>query len=345
MRRKILLLFITFVVVTSLVIAGCAAPAPAPAPAPSPAPTPAPAPEPEPIVITVMTALPMYFGSMEPAQWLIDRINERAKGELILEYKGGWEVIGVNEQPMAVKAGVIDMTSTWVQISEDLGADMMGLSRLTPQEERENGFYDYFNELNQQHGLFYLGRMWAWEGPGTVIFTNKRVETPSELAGQMLAAELLYAGFPEALGVVPMAIPDDELYTALERGVVDGFVNPIDQVLYAGYQEVVKYMIDHPYYKTNGMQIMNLDTWNSLPKHLQDLVMEVMIEVEADQGPFYTGIRETDRQGLIDAGVELITFSPADAEWYINLAYDSIWDLEMEKNPEHAAKMRELLTK
>ncbi len=66
-----------------------------------------------------------------------------------------------------------------------------------------------------------------------------------------------------------------EVYTAVERGVVDGFaLSTVGMIVDAGLYEVTKYTIDHPFLNTNFVVIMNLDSWNRIPKNLQDLLRE-----------------------------------------------------------------------
>jgi len=50
------------------------------------------------------------------------------------------------------------------------------------------------------------------------------------------------------------------------------------------------------------------------------------------------------KDSIID-GVEFIKFSPADAEWYLDLAYQAEWDFYMEKDPVNTAKFKKLVTK
>lgn len=69
-------------------------------------------------------------------------------------------------------------------------------------------------------------------------------------------------------------------YGALEQGVIDAAVHGFDSATKASLYEVTKYVIDHPFGGTSTSMIINLDTWNSLPKHLQDVLMEAAIWLE-----------------------------------------------------------------
>ena len=53
----------------------------------------------------------------------------------------------------------------------------------------------------------------------------------------------------KALGGSPIIVAPPELYSALEKGVVDGYGWPQIGHIERKFHEIVKYQIDHPYYK------------------------------------------------------------------------------------------------
>jgi len=279
---------------------------------------------------------------------LIDRINERAKGELTIELTGGPEVVPAAELAMTVKKGMIDMAFLPACFSASLvpGAETVGLSQLLPEEEIEVGAFDIWQEEHKKAGLYYLGRAWTTHGPGFYIFTREKVETPSDLVGQKIQSEVSLRAFLTEAGAISVSLPREEIYTALERGVIDGFFNPLDVVYGKGWNEVVEYCIDHPFMQPDDSTIISLDTWNRLPKHLRSLVIEVQRELLADVWPSWCTEYVNEKRGLlVEAGMEFIKFSPADAKWYLDNIYRTEWERQLQVAPEVAPKLRELLSK
>ena len=208
---------------------------------------------------------------------------EQAKGELIIDYIGGPEVIASREQYEAARVGVVDMAFTPTQhyISLVPEANILPISHLMPWEEREVGIHDLMVEVHKKINLYYLGRTIFGE-PWTSFFfwTNVRVETPYDLAGQKFRALSLYLPFMQELGISPVTMSLGDIYTAMDRGLVDGWAATPGTGLRFHLDEVTKYVIAHGFYQSNATVKMNLDTWNSLPKHLQDLMIKVQIEAE-----------------------------------------------------------------
>ena len=72
---------------------------------------------------------------------MIDEVNKRAEGKLIIDYKGGPEVVPPADLALAVSQGQIDMTHlpTGYTTGVITGLDTIRLSKITAEEERQNG--------------------------------------------------------------------------------------------------------------------------------------------------------------------------------------------------------------
>ena len=151
--------------------------------------------------------------------------------------------------------------------------------------------------------------------------------------------------FLTALGAVPVEVEFGEVYTAMERGTIDGWTFQFPGVAGFGWHEVTNYWIDHPFYMQDIVTIINLDKWNSIPQRLQDIVLEAQLQIEREYPSIWTQHEANERQKLIDAGVQPVKFSPSDAEWYSKTALDSGWASELAKHPDVSPKLKDLLTK
>ena len=340
--KKLFLIPLTIVLVSGLIFGGCAAPAPAPAPAPPPKPA-------EPIVIKAVSFLPKMAMASYPMKVLADKVNTAAKGELVIDYVGGPEVISGFDQGEAVKSGQIDMSLLPTIFYADIVPEGYGahLSEFKPWEERKNGYYDFMQEMHKEKmNAYYLGE----NAPYLPfhLFTNKKADRPQELKGQKIAVTLLYIPFMAALGVAPVTIPVPDIYSAVDRGLVNGYCLPPASAADMSLWEVTKYMIDPGFYDANNcVFVINLDKWNGIPKNLQDIMTNAQIELEREmEAHFIDHYKVEGRQKMFNGGVELITFSSEDAKWYRELAYSSSWGAFKEKvSPDNFAKLRGLMLK
>lgn len=289
----------------------------------------------------------MHFFISSGIKKFAETVNERANGELIIDVMGGPEVVPSPEQAGAARSGVIDIS--WLPTTYYGGLTKAvtgyGLTRLTPIEERESGAFDYFVELHSEGGLMYLGR--GLYHPGMFsIKTNRKFETPYDLTGFKIAKGTIVADFLESLGVVNVRTPDTEVYTALERGVIDGYIQGDDTALNLGLDEITTYAMTLRFRQPNLVVIMGLDKWNSLPKHLQDLIMDVQIEImEVWWTDEYRKVDDEAQATWRQTPVEWVTFSDSDSDWFMKTLYDVEWGVVYDQYPEVAGKMRELTQK
>jgi TRAP-type C4-dicarboxylate transport system substrate-binding protein len=302
-----------------------------------------------PIIIKGITGLPKNHLAAQPFFRVMEKFNEQAKGEAVLKYVGGPEVFSPPNQAMAVKRGSVHLSQNFAGAYAGMVplAKAFPLSRITPREERENGAFGMLQELHKKAGLLYLGRgqsappdkgfFWIW--------TVKKVEKPSDLKGLRIGGISPAANeFVKALGAVPKVVGIEEGYTAVERGVIDGWWITFEDVVSTGMHEVLPYIIDHPWYCDNDTFVMNPDFFNSLPKNIQNLLIQCISEVE---NTWYNEVEERwkkDEQIMKEAGMQFLYFSEEDAKAYVELAYDSLWT-EIEKDyPEEAQKLRKLFS-
>ena len=73
---------------------------------------------------------------------------------------------------------------------------------------------------------------------------------------------------------------------------------------------------------------------------MKDVQLELMVESQE----IYEEIDTRNRRLLEEGGMEFIKFSPADGEWYVDLAYRVEWEKQLERWPEVASKLKELLS-
>jgi TRAP-type C4-dicarboxylate transport system substrate-binding protein len=156
----------------------------------------------------------------------------------------------------------------------------------------------------------------------------------------------LYSPFLTKLGAKPIIIPPTEVYTALQRGVVDGFLFSEDaEIPDWGWEEVTKYKILPGFFQIENATLVNLDKWNTLPKELQD-ALETSIEIfEGTDSVRYLKLKEAGWKKMQKAGMTEIVLPPDDAAELVKTAYEATWETVLKDAPEWGPKLKELLDK
>lgn len=298
----------------------------------------------EPIVLKGMTPWTQDYASSQPFFMFQELVEERLGDKLKINYLGGPEVVPQFEQFEALRNGVADVilgaaAYYTAQVPE---ASAMLLARKSPQEQRESGYYDLMRQIHLEKGdVVYLSNLTGVPNVGFRLYVNEKIEEPN-LEGLKFRVSPVYVPLVNGLGGTPVNMPTTEIYTAIERGVVDGFGSTYVGIMDFALDEVTKYVIDVPFYSKDNAILMRAETWNSLPEDVRAELEEIAIEVENRMTEFVKEKVAKEDELLKDAGLEFITFDEADTQKYLDAAYDARWKDTKEKSPEYADKLREL---
>jgi TRAP-type C4-dicarboxylate transport system substrate-binding protein len=282
-----------------------------------------------------------------PVHIFVDAVNKRAAGRLKIEWLGGPEVFGSADQVHAIKAGTIDMNLycpwSWMKALMP-EADAQGLSELAAWGERKSGLFELWSEIFQKRvNAKYLGRLHS--NLTFNIFCNPKIEKLADFKGVKIRVMPLYIPFLKALGASPITIPPPDIYTAMERSVVEGFMWPRVGMTSWGLQEVTKYTVEPGIFQIEPATIINLDRWKKIPKDLQDLLLEVIQEHEYIGTARNDMLVEKEERVREKAGMKSIKLPPEDAAKFVKTAYDATWEEVLKSAPEYGPKLRKAMSK
>jgi len=264
-----------------------------------------------------------------------EMLQQKYPGEVEIKYIGGPEAIPTGDQPEALRAGTVDMYYGTAAYYAGIApaANCTKLSQLTSQEEKDVGADAIFDKMHREKlNATYLGALGS-QLPFQ-LYTVKKITKVDELKGKKIRTSPMYVDFLKA-----------DVYQALERGVVDGFMWPMVSIRGYGWHEVSKYVVGPSFYKVSHPLLMNAKKWDSLPKHIQAVLMEALrLEVIAIDARTADEITN-EYKLLMIAGMEIIEFPAAETKKYLDMAYDEGWKGQLKMEQEYTNKLRKLLTK
>ena len=260
-------------------------------------------------------------------------VNERLKGKVQLTYVGGPEVAAPNQQFQALKNGVVDVllgAAAYYRTEVPMAWAVQFVEK-TPPELRKSGWYDVMRKIHlDEGGVVYLANT-AAGGGAFRIYMARKIEKP-DFKGLKIRVSPVYTPLVTALGGAPISMAPGEIFTGLERKVVDGYGWTYTGIDTLGLQEVSKYVIDHPFYSLDTVVLMNKGVYDKLSPDLRKEIEEIAAETERRQSAYMQASLKKEDEKLKKLGMEFIRFSPADAERYVRTAYDAGWKDFAEKN-------------
>jgi TRAP-type C4-dicarboxylate transport system substrate-binding protein len=274
----------------------------------------------------------------------IEQVNKEGKGTLQINFIGGPKAIPTLEMGNAVKTGVVDMgLSTGAYYTNLMPeADALKMAQLTIAEQRKSGAFELINEIwAKKANMYYLGR--PIEGQPFHLYLNKKIDKP-DLTGLKIRITPVYRDFFQALGASVIVTPPGEVYTALERGVVDGYGWPIGGIFDFNWQEKTKYRVDPGFYNAEVSVVMNLDSWKKLTPPQRAYLQKQVLAMEALNVDWLRD-NENEIKRQAAAGIQVIKFDPATAKQYLDKAYAVGWAGAIKASPEYGEKLKKALSK
>ena len=267
-------------------------------------------------------------------------------GDKIKVRISGPEVVPGFQQLQPVKAGVFDILFTHgvyhmgskglAAIADAMNADPVG--------KRTSGVWDHLDNFYQNtHGLKLLA-ISPNSTKGYHIFLKKPIEG-GNWKGRKIRGTQTYHGVIKLFGGQPVVMPGSQVYSALEKGVVDGAAWPAAGMLSMKHFEVAKYKV-RPTFGTSTLPIlMNMKSFNKLTKEERNILLQAGKLTELEMPWIGDKMQAEEDAELAKLGVK-VTRIPADKIAEMRKAFaDSLWTLGEKCCGAAAKKMRALAVK
>jgi TRAP-type C4-dicarboxylate transport system substrate-binding protein len=275
----------------------------------------------------------------------IDRVNAAGKGIVQINYIGGPKSMPPFEVGNALKNGVVDIANTAGAFYTNLmpEADAWKLTQRPMTELRQNGGFDLMAQLYaQKMNAMMLARV--VDNNPFHLYLNKKITSP-DLTGLKLRITPVYRDFFQAQGATVVQTAPGEVYTALDRGVVDGYGWPITGVFDLGWNEKTKYRVDPGFYTAEVSILVNKAAWDKLDDQQKAVLRKAADQGEAEAPAEFAAANAKDTERQAAAGIETISFDPMVAKDYVKKAYEAGWAGEIRQSPDVAPKLRALFSK
>jgi tripartite ATP-independent transporter DctP family solute receptor len=255
-----------------------------------------------------------------------DNLKRLVGDQIKLEYFPNSQLGKEADVVQQVKAGSVDMMisgpSIWATIVPEIGALDLGFlfdNYAHAFKAIDGGVSTVFDKLLlDRAGVTVLG--WGFQVGARSVYTKAPIKSVAELKGvklRVLPTKAFIDTFT-LIGAVPTPIPINELYTAAQTGVVDGFEHDPGTVLAYKFYEVDKYcFLTQHYYSPMlayiGKRGLAKITPDLMPKFMQaaaeatkqeradvpKVESEAVVELKA-KGVVFTDVPPAERKAMVD---------------------------------------------
>ena len=298
-------------------------------------------------VIKAITSFETNNIAFKPMPQFLEMVEKESGGRLKIDWLGGPEVVKTFDQPEALRSGMIDMilyipTAYFKPILPV--AEAKGCSMMTGPEERQSGAFAVWQEVFRSQCNAEILGFWA-TNLQFQLFTKDEITTLADLKGKILRVMPLYVPFVKALGASPITLPPPEVYTALQRGVINGFIFLEMGTTPFGWHEITRYRINPTFLRGEAAMAVNLDKFNSLPPDLQQVLKNCMIKMEVEGNEILKGVLDEEHEIMKKSGMKVIDLPEADGQKLRKVSYDITWEQVIKNAPNYGPRLKELTTK
>lgn len=289
------------------------------------------------VTLKVSTCLAKTHDQVETYfQVFHDKFNEIAKGEAKLHYVGGPEVSPRQKQGPALRRGLVDLIFCPMGYYEGAlpEAGLTSVTNLSTKELRDNGAIDQLQPAwEKSFNAMILG--WCCYGVDFHIYTTfkpkQSTKTGLDLKGHKMRSTATYRPFLSAMGAIPVTMAAAEMYTGLQRGVVQGLAWPEGALAKYGVQKFLKYRVYPGFYRSGSMVLINLDKWKSLSKSVQDKLTQTGLAFEQGSEPILRAKADADNKKLWASGLQKMELKGEERKAYLRTVYELAWELRKDK--------------
>jgi len=270
-----------------------------------------------------------------------ENVNTMSDGRIEIEILPVGAVVGPTETLQAVSSGILQghLTDPSYFSGQDPAFGMMGnLVGAWGDPLEFLGYMKYaggeeiYNELAEPYGVHLIGAA----ATGLEAFPTKRpIRTVEDLEGLKVRAPqgMVYNIFEKA-GATPVNLPSSEVYTALEKGVIDAADNTVFATNYEqGLYDFAPYP-NYPGFHSLPMVAVSLnkEIWDGLPEDLK-AILETSVDSMAYE--MVAKLKELDLEAVKEVrenpDIEIVDMSAEERAKFRNIAKEE-WAVWAERN-------------
>ncbi|MDE0059668.1 MAG: TRAP transporter substrate-binding protein DctP [Defluviicoccus sp.] len=302
------------------------------------------------VKLNLVYPFPDFLIYTKQCKQLAADITAAAKGKLAINVLP-FNSIKMFQQPPAVRKGRVDLyCGPYAFFARAVPEnEAVATSPSNPAIVRANGGLKMLDELQQKYfGVKNLG--WTSAGGRFRIYMANAPRFNDkgmlDLDGVKLRDNPIYGAFFRAMNATTHPLPATQVYSALEKGVVDAAAWATIGLKGLKWDKFLRHAVEPEFYHTDIGWFINLKTWNSLDSALRKQVQDMVIANETAVRKVLLEESKKERAMLAKEGMKFHTVPAATV--YSKLAVDSAYGRMMDrlkkaKRPtEHVAKLREL---
>jgi TRAP-type C4-dicarboxylate transport system substrate-binding protein len=266
-----------------------------------------------------------------------DIVEQKTHGRIKFEYFYGGSLIKKPQYIDAVAKGIADISTGPVSfVTGKLPAlsifEIYGAYKLDKFLEMQEAVEPLMTQFLKGKGIHHV--MIQYSGSCVFAHKTKFLNTPADWKGQKLRlAGRWQSELAKMWGASPVFLPPNDLYLALQRGVIDGYMLIWDIIYGLKLYEVAPYNVDTEFSNNIENVTMNLKKWNTMTKKDQAIFTAAVNETKPwtykETLKYYAELKKN----LVAKGVKIHELTPEERSLYLKDAHSLYPEVEKVSGP------------
>jgi TRAP-type C4-dicarboxylate transport system substrate-binding protein len=272
----------------------------------------------------------------------LKNVEKASKGDMTFRVSGP-ETVPPFEQLQPVSSGVFQVLFThgayhvgqtpYLTSVEALSGDL--------KKWREAGVREMVDKHYQKFNLKLVALGQTPERSALQIILRQPIGPAGDLKGRKIRGTVTYSGVFSLLGASPVVLPPAEIYSALEKGVVDGAGWPVIGVLDYRWYEVAKYLVRPTYGMLTYPIFFNLTAWNKLSEQQKKILLDEGRKAEDMFYPEWNRLANEELAKLKQHGAQVTEVTGEKKDQMNKALVDTLMEIGLKSNPKDVGELRD----
>jgi len=279
-----------------------------------------------------------YPGSVVICDRFAEMVTAASAGAIRIEMFGP-ETIPPLQQLEPVQNGIFEVLCTYPGFHTGATTLLTGIEAIRPDVEgfRASGAREIIDEVYAGLGLRVIS---VPLGHGYAAFLRQPLSANGDLAGMQIRALPPQHPYLAALNATPVVLSPADMFSALERGVVDGALFPMAGATGYGFADVTSRYFEVPGTAPHVI-LAHPAFWDSLSEELRAAFVEQAILLENETPGTYTRLLAEETALMAARGMEHVKLAPGPEAALREAVVKGAWSFAATRNPDAAERLRE----
>jgi tripartite ATP-independent transporter DctP family solute receptor len=191
---------------------------------------------------------------------------------------------------------------------------------------------------NSGKGL--VGLCWMDAGARNFYNTKKPIKTMADLKGMKVRVmgNPMFVEMANSMGGNGVAMGYDQVFSALQTGVVDGAENNPPSFVFDNHYQVAKFYTIDEHLIVPEMVVFSKKSWDAMSKEDQELLVKFAKEAQLEERKLWEVYEQQAMDKAKAAGIQIVQVSDADKKAFQD-AVKPVWD---KYGPKYAATVKRI---